>query len=100
MSISSGFWSGIVNLQIDEYFGDKWNRTLATGHVFENNIHFNEIDGIEGDIVVNSCGKISMQRDRDDINAIKPKKEGLQMGSDNFQISSVAKRNAALGCKA
>ena len=95
---NNDFNNGVVNIQLDEYFAKRWNRSLVCGYAFSDSIVINEIDGIEGEIKVNNVGKISLQRDRDDINALSTR-NGLQMGSNFVKIVSVSKRNDDLGCK-
>lgn len=96
---NNDFNNGVINIQLDEYFGGTWRRSLVCGYAFSDSVVINEIDGIEGEIKVNNCGRISLQRDRDDINSILPKRDGLQMGSDCLKIVSISKRNSELGCK-
>jgi hypothetical protein len=99
---NNDFNNGVVNIQLDEYYGGKWRRTLVCGYAFSDSVVINEIDGIEAEIKVNNCGKISLERDRDDINKNINNigiKEGLQTGSNNVKIVSISQRNSELGCK-
>lgn len=38
--------NGVVNIQLDEYYNNQWNRTLGVGSVLPDYINLNEVDGV------------------------------------------------------
>lgn len=90
--------NGVVNIQLDEYYNNQWNRTLGVGSVLPDYIDINEVDGVEG-VITFWCNRFFYNRDRDlsviDPYVLKP----LQMYSSDGKRITVEERNEILKCQ-
>lgn len=90
--------NGIVNIQLDEYYNNQWNRSLGVGSALPNSINFNEVDGIEGSITF-WCYRYFLNRDRD-LSIIEPYVlKPLEMYSSDGKRITIEERNEILKCK-
>lgn len=87
--------NGIVNIQLDEYYNNQWNRTLGIGSAQPDSIDFNEVDGIEATLTF-WCNRFFFKRDRD-LSIIEPYVlKPLHMFSSDGKRITIEERNEIL----
>lgn len=89
--------NGLVNIQLDEYYSNRWNRTLGVGGATPSLIEINEVDGVEATLQFES-NRYFFNRDRD-YKDPQPPTSPLQMFSSDGKQISVAQRDQILGCR-
>jgi hypothetical protein len=88
--------NGILNAQLDEYYGGKYNRSLGVASATSNAVDINEVDGIEAVLTYNN-GRFFLNRDRD-YRDRRPETNALHMFSSDGKRIKVEERNEILKC--
>ena len=88
--------NGVLNAQLDEYYGGKYNRTLGVASAGLNEVEINEVDGVEA-TVRHYNGRFILSRDRD-YRDRRPETNALHMFSSDGKKITVEERNEILSC--
>lgn len=86
----------MLNAQLDEYYGGRYNRTFGVASATLNEVEINEVDGVEGTVRYNN-GRFFLTRDRDYRDRL-PETNALHMFSSDGKKIKVEKRNEILKC--
>lgn len=98
LSWNEMFSNGIVNIILDEYYNERWNRRLLVGIASPTTVTMVESgDGIQGSIT-EKCGIFYLERYRVTTGLI-PNEKTLVMSSSDGKKITIQERNQLLNCQ-